>query len=195
MSTKPTVCRHWLRSTCRHRFERQHRRRCNDATTSSTTTLISNILQQKDLKMKLNLILALVVIIFQFAGCQEFESGDEDESLLPPLISLSPSLRPTPPSSPSSSCIYDGVVCPLTVDNVIDIDSSSVAETPSTCQYMCFREQLCQNFTFFQNSAGETRFGKFVIPWGQHRTVYITHLLPDPAAPSWNHGSRGRFFR
>ena len=112
--------------------------------------------------MKLIIFLAtFVAIIFRPTGGQEFESSEEDDSLLPPLISLSPSLRPTPPPPPSSSCIYEGVVCPLTVDNVIDIDSSSVAETPSTCQYMCFREQLCQNFTFFQNSAGETRLEKF----------------------------------
>ena len=108
--------------------------------------------------MKLKIVAGLLVFatcLFHRTDGQEFESvvgggDDTDDSRLPPLVSLLPTI-------PQTTCNSDGIVCPLTIDNVLDIDSNSFVETSSGCQYMCFREQLCQNFTFFQNSAGETR--------------------------------------
>ena len=51
--------------------------------------------------------------------------------------------------------VHKGTVCPLIVDNVIAIESESINMSSSeNCQYLCFQDHSCKNFTFFANEAG-----------------------------------------
>ena len=46
-------------------------------------------------------------------------------------------------------------VCPLTVENVINIEHESMQmHNAEGCQYMCFQDTGCANFTYFSNDIG-----------------------------------------
>lgn len=49
-----------------------------------------------------------------------------------------------------------GGICPLTIDNVLEIDSKSM-KTVEECQYSCFRDKLCNHFTFFKRDGSEQK--------------------------------------
>ncbi|XP_059085071.1 uncharacterized protein LOC131882056 [Tigriopus californicus] len=49
-----------------------------------------------------------------------------------------------------------GGICPLTIDNVLEIDSKSM-KTVKECQYSCFRDKLCNHFTFFKRHGTEQK--------------------------------------
>ena len=51
--------------------------------------------------------------------------------------------------------VNKGTVCPLVVENVIAIESENLnMKSAENCQYLCFQDQGCKNFTFFANEAG-----------------------------------------
>ena len=63
--------------------------------------------------------------------------------------------------------VFNGTVCSLSADNIIDIDTKKEVEDNkvtnnneviatrgdySKCQQNCFRDQMCQNFTYFHHT-------------------------------------------
>ena len=42
-----------------------------------------------------------------------------------------------------------GAVCPLDLDNVLDIDGRADGEEEE-CQFSCFRDRECSHFTYFR---------------------------------------------
>ena len=70
-------------------------------------------------------------------------------------------------------------VCPLSIDNVIMIDSKN-AESEHQCQYKCFRDKQCQHFTYF--AKGEIKkcvLFKECETMENCRYVLALMLLPD----------------
>ena len=59
---------------------------------------------------------------------------------------------------PTNHCQYlkQNAVCPLVVDNVIDIESDGMhMNSMEGCQYLCFQDKGCRNFTYFSNDIGK----------------------------------------
>ena len=58
----------------------------------------------------------------------------------------------------ASDCDFlaQNAVCPLMVENVIDIETESVKMSSlEQCQYECFLDTGCHNFTYFANDVGK----------------------------------------
>ena len=95
--------------------------------------------------------------------------------------------------------VFNRTVCSLSADNIIDIETrvenEGNNEVPanndliaargdySTCQNNCFRDQTCQNFTYFHHTDGIN---------GVH-TFKCILFPPSPKKPLMSNGIGGRF--
>ena len=72
------------------------------------------------------------------------------------LIFFTLALYPGLISGHQCDFLAQNAVCPLSIENVIDIEVGSMKmDSLEKCQYECFLDSGCHNFTYFANDAGK----------------------------------------
>ena len=72
-------------------------------------------------------------------------------------------------------------VCPLMVENVIDIETEDSMHFNSVegCQYQCFLDKSCHNFTYFANDVGK----RCILFRDCHSTMPCMKCISGPRMP------------
>lgn len=77
--------------------------------------------------------------------------------------------------------LQQNAVCPLMVENVIDIETEDSMHFNSVegCQYQCFLDKSCHNFTYFANQAGK----RCILFRHCHSTMPCNKCVSGPRMP------------
>ncbi len=82
---------------------------------------------------------------------------------------------------PGCPMISKGVVCPLIMENVVDIEKEMIhMNSAQGCQYMCYRDGLCSNFTYFSSEVGM----RCIMFRGCESTMPCFNCVTGPGSPA-----------